>query len=127
MSKTRDAVFSQARDQAVLSTDPIFRVGAIIARKGNILARARNLGRKSHPVQAQMYPDRAHKGLHAEVAVLRGLRSYDVQGYDLFVCRILIDGSYALAKPCDKCQEYLKKFDLRKIYYTVDGGGFEEL
>lgn len=126
MSNRQTVMFSHAKDQAVLSTDPLFRVGAVVSRGKNILGRGRNLGRKSHPIHAKMHPNRSWKGLHAEIAALRGLRPYDVQGSDLYVCRILVNGSFAMAKPCEQCQAFLKDFGLRKIWYTTDEG-VEEL
>ena len=114
--------FRAALKQARGSVDPNFRVGAVLVRSKNIIALGSNGGYKTHPLQAEMYPERHWKGPHAEVMAVKHLRPYDVGGGDLFVYRILKDGKPALAKPCSKCLKFLYSKGVKRVFYTLDSG-----
>ena len=67
----------------------------------------------------QKYSDERLKGLHAEVsACLNGPNT--LKGTTLYVCRLLSNGEFALAKPCTDCQQILDSFGVSKVYYTID-------
>jgi len=59
---------------------------------------------------------------HAEVnAILNATRS--VRGCDMLVLRSTPTG-YAMSKPCEDCQRFIKQAGIRKVYYsTRDGFG----
>ena len=108
---------------AKTSTQGSFRMGAVLVRGASIIRKATNQGEKTHPLKARQHPRRAYKGLHAEVAALRGLRAYDVAGADLYVARVLADGTPGLAKPCGPCMEFLSGLNISRVFFTLDGEG----
>jgi len=116
--------FEIATEQAESSTQGNFRMGALLVRGKNIIRRATNHRVKSHPLKAMMYPTRG-SGLHAEVALLRGFRPYDVAGSDVYVVRVLADGARALAKPCDPCANYMRDLGISRVFYSVNDSEFQ--
>lgn len=61
---------------------------------------------------------------HAEARLARKL---DV-GSIVFVARVLRrDGSTAMAKPCELCEARLRRVGVVRVWYTVDGGGFNSI
>jgi deoxycytidylate deaminase len=117
-----------AHEVALSSSDESFRVGAVLVRGGNILRTGVNQGTKTHPLKARMYPQKAYKGLHAEVHLLRGLRAYDVRGACVYVARTRSNGKAGLARPCEKCRQHLRSMGISKVVYSTETGyGVEKL
>lgn len=52
---------------------------------------------------------------HAEVRVLK---KADI-GCTLYVARVLRDGTWAMAKPCNKCQTRIRNRGVKRVYYTI--------
>jgi len=52
---------------------------------------------------------------HAEA---RALRKADV-GCEMYVARVLRDGTWALAKPCRHCQRLIRSKGVKRVYYTI--------
>ena len=109
--------FNAARQQA-LKSDCSYRLGAVVMKQ-KIVGRGFNT-LKSHP----MMQDADYlKGIHAEIsACIDGPR--ELAGTHLYVCRLLRNGEFALAKPCDTCQRLLDKAGVRKVYYTISNEEF---
>lgn len=92
-------------------------------KRGLLLAVATNNYNKTHPIQAYFASKVGHTPkiyLHAEIAAL--LRCKDKQPHSIHVFRYGMDGSTALAKPCNICMEAIKAFGIKHIYYTTPGG-----
>lgn len=106
-----------AKKEALKSNDE-FRFGAVLVRGNNIISTGYNQGSKTHPIQANMYPDRINTGLHAEIHTLVGLRPYDSDNSDMFIYRIRDDGSPGSAFPCSQCLIKLKEYNIRRVFYT---------
>jgi tRNA(Arg) A34 adenosine deaminase TadA len=111
-----------AKTVAAGSTGGRFRLGAVLVRGKSVIRKATNQ-EKTHPFKIRHHPDRAYKGLHAEVAALRGLRPYDVAGADLYVFRLKADGSSGLSKPCPVCMWFLTDMKIDRVYYSLNSGG----
>ena len=106
--------------KALATTSPnLFRFGSVLVRGKNIISSSTNHDTKTHPLKAIMYPNRDYKGLHAEVALLRGYRRYDVEGSDVYILRLLRNGEVGMAKPCSKCEEYLRSMGIDRVFYTI--------
>ena len=52
---------------------------------------------------------------HAEARVLR-MADF---GATLYVVRILRNGEWAMAKPCSKCQAYIRSKGIVRVYYSI--------
>jgi cytidine deaminase len=96
-------------------------------KKGRLLASSWNNYRKSHTYMAAVseragVPLRIY--LHSEVSAL--LRCRDKQVYRLTVERYNQDGSPALARPCEACQQAIKDFGVQVVEYTTENGWVTE-
>ena len=99
-----------------------FRLGAVLARRKHIVSTGYNQMRKTHPLQDK-YHDGPHSlGLHAEVHACIGVPAADLHGAEVFVARVLRDGTLALAKPCLVCQKFLSSVGVRRVTYTTPDG-----
>jgi len=122
MSRRRSRIMDLAARAARQSSDE-FPTGAILIRGKNIVSTGWNQGSKTHPTQFKMYPNRPGTGLHAEIHTLQGLRPYDVQGADLYICRLKATGAYGLSKPCDECLAILKSYMIRRVFFSNGSNG----
>ena len=69
---------------------------------------------KTHPRAPGKY-----KQIHAEVdAILNA--EYIPEGSVMYSIRILKNGQYAMAKPCESCEKYISRFPIRRVIYTLD-------
>lgn len=97
-----------------------YRICAIASCKGKFLAWGRNSYVKTHPVQAMyarmvgMY-DRTY--LHAEIHALIRAKH---QVTDVWVARVLKDGSPGLARPCPICRAAMRSAGVERVWYTTN-------
>lgn len=54
--------------------------------------------------------------VHAEAKVLKKAGVNAI----LWIARVMADGSWGMAKPCGDCEKLIKKYKVKKIYYTID-------
>lgn len=86
------------------SQDRHYRFAALIKRNdGAIVVSHNSLTKIPEPLA------------HAEARVLR---KADI-GSTLYVARILRDNSWALAKPCSRCQALIRAKGVIRVYYTI--------
>jgi deoxycytidylate deaminase len=97
-----------------------FRLGAVLARRNRVISTGFNDMRKSHPLQ-QKYARGIDftMGLHAEVDSCLGVSRNELEGAELYVARILKDGTTALSKPCEVCYRFLVNVGIKKIHYST--------
>jgi tRNA(Arg) A34 adenosine deaminase TadA len=72
--------------------------------------------KKTHPMLVGNYD--SLWSTHAEARVLQ--RARDGPKYGLFVYREDSKGNVKLARPCKKCLGFIKKYSVKKIYYSID-------
>lgn len=95
------------------------KLGAVLEKSGRILAVASNKqgsmtnGRTTHEYSR-----------HAETSLLLNKVSRDASVYVYRAHQRT--GEPLLAKPCSRCQEWLRSAGVKKVYYTVPGG-WEEM
>jgi tRNA(Arg) A34 adenosine deaminase TadA len=97
------------------------KVGAILLKKGKIVAEATNLEKKSHPEQAR-WANKAGKPqniyLHAEIAALVKCCTADT----IVVARVDKKGNVKMARPCPICALAIKASTIETVFYTTDRG-----
>src|SRR4051812_5880582 len=102
----------------------ISRMAAVITNDGYPDWRGMNCY-KSHPMMFRFSKNHSKISLHAEISALLGVVSFYHNEYkireilsdcDIYVARVLKDGSTALAKPCETCLGALTYFNIRNIY-----------
>lgn len=107
-----------------------FKLGAVIFNNKKILTAGANTN-KTCPSQFKYNHFRhfdntdyreVNACCHAEMAALVRLRRLypriNPSSLSIFVYRENAQGEYAMAKPCRGCEQALKDFGIRKIYYT---------
>jgi deoxycytidylate deaminase len=105
------------------TTDLSHRLGAIVARKRDVISVGYNQ-RKSHPYQKAFGRNDQSIFLHAENSAL--LRAGpQARGSDLYVARVRGRGVPLLAKPCEGCLRSIIETGIRRIFYTTNYYGYE--
>jgi deoxycytidylate deaminase len=104
-----------------------FRLGAVLARRGNVISTGYNQMDKTHPLQNKFYKGDGALGLHAEVHACIGVPAADLLGAHLYVTRILANGQIAMAKPCPTCYKFLTSVGVARVTFSVSGGPPEEI
>lgn len=121
------------RNNPILRT----RVAACLVYKNEIMSFGINR-LKSHPFQAKFSKNSKSIFLHAETdAIKNALKRMTVEEISkstLYVCRIKYNSSgkrkqfiAGLAYPCDGCQKAIATFNIKKVCYTCDDGGYKYL
>lgn len=107
-----------------------FKVGACLARGKSIFSVGVNQV-KSHPMAYRRKQARVkgswRYGLHAEVHACLGLDTSQLQGASIYVVRVKKDGTLGMAKPCIRCQEFLRAVGVKRAYYSTNDGEIEVL
>lgn len=100
-----------------------FRVGAAIY-DGPRLITAKSNSYKTSPrlLRYTKYPY-----MHAEQACIFHLGLDQCQGKTIFVARVKRDNTLALAKPCPVCEEMIAMAGFKRVFYTNEFGGVEQL
>ena len=93
-----------------------YRHGSVIFKGNKILGAGYNW-----PV-APPGGEKRQFSIHSERDALKGLRSDQVRGSDIFSVRVTRGGSYALAAPCKGCQKLLKRKGIRKVHWFNEDG-----
>lgn len=99
-----------------------FRLGAVLVKKKRVVSTGYNQMKKTHPQMQKFCRQRHTLGLHAEVHCAIGVPMADLDGAELYVARVLRDGSTALARPCGVCREFLRSVGVRLVSYTTKQG-----
>lgn len=92
------------------------RLGAVIARRGQVLGVGYNQ-KKTHTRSPSPY-----KYLHAEVDATLGIPLTELRGASIYVYRETLNGDIAMAKPCSHCEAYLRNLGLHAVYHTTNYG-----
>lgn len=106
--------FRHAREEA-LKSNLRTKVGACLVA-GKSIFRGHNKD-KTHPEFAN--PEiHERKSLHAELDCFLGFDQDNIVDGEIYVYRE-VDGVPAMARPCNHCMKFLKKYGITKIYYTI--------
>ena len=115
---------------------PRARLAACIVYRNEIVSFGINQ-LKSHPFQAKFSKNKEAIYLHAETNALTKARKRltmdEFANSSLYVCRIKYSNTlrkhtvWGLSKPCDGCIRAAAAFNIKKVCYTCDDGGYEVL
>ncbi|OZB98169.1 deaminase [Paenibacillus sp. XY044] len=100
-----------------------YRLAATIIKGGRVIA----VGVNSNKAGCLIDPLYENKGVHAELDALCKLSEKQIKGSIMYVAGWSKANNMITSKPCPKCQEYMKKFDLKAVYYSMPNGEYEEL
>ncbi len=139
MSETRhDRVFNILHKVAEGIKTPAtarYRLAACLVLKNEIISIGWNQ-KKTHPLAKKFGKNPDAHDLHAEsAAIIKALSNHyhpnTIAKCKLYVLRLrcLTHRDLTLvranAKPCKGCQAMIENFDIDKVYYTTDDGGYE--
>lgn len=126
ITEIQDEIFKLAQ-----SVEPVrgARIAAAVVRRGKVISYGYN-HKKSHPFQTRFCKNRHAVFFHAEVhAIKNALKSVDVE--DLSKCELYIVRAKrnstnrkwitGMSKPCSGCQKCIDLFDLKSVYYSIEG------
>lgn len=89
--------------------DKNFFLGAVAIRNDGVMVSAYN--------GAPKFPTPQH---HCEFRICRKLD----KGAVVYLARTTADGTWALSKPCHKCEMILRKTQVHRVYYTIGPNEF---
>ena len=96
-----------------------YRVGAVIHKKGRVVAVGFNDGECTHPM-GQIGSFNTCK--HAEISALLRAKRADLSRCEITVVRLIKSGELAMAKPCRKCTLELMKKRVKRIHFSNEDG-----
>lgn len=98
---------------------------ALVVKGGAILSEGVNKKKRNRFVKIHRYPD--FSGIHSELdACMRAVaKSGDISGATVYVVRVLKDRrTTSLSKPCPACLDALRSYGIKKVVFSLNGGGF---
>lgn len=108
----KDSSFLAASARLAQTSDNRFKMACIAVRGGSVLGTDINVTKK-HPTTP---PNRF--STHAEIGAMRGCS--DPSGTTLYIARLKLDGSTAIARPCAWCIQQIQNNDVYRVVYTTD-------
>lgn len=114
-----------AKNAARLSTYPRVTMGAIIMKNSTIIGVGNNL-MKTSPKQKKYNHFRGFEPphgntIHAEVSAILNCNTSMV-GAEIFVQRIMKNGTTGISKPCIACHNAIKDAGITKVWYHDENG-----
>jgi deoxycytidylate deaminase len=125
-----DNLFRLAQDVEGVNSS---RLACCIVIKNTIVAYGFNQ-KKSHPFQAQYSKHEDAIYLHAETdaiknATRRGVTTEELAKSTLYIARAKYDERKkwvcGLSKPCSGCARAIAAFNIQRVAYTLDSGGYK--
>lgn len=95
--------------------DVTYQLCALVVSKNKVLSIGYNQP-KTHTISAETKMQQLHAEMHAIVGCPEGA----VDGAEVIVVRIKPSGKPGLAKPCEVCQKILRRFGIRRVFYTIN-------
>jgi tRNA(Arg) A34 adenosine deaminase TadA len=103
-----------------------FKLGAVIAQKRKVISMGTNR-KKTHPLQDKYaYRPHLNSWCHAEIHAISLALAGDLVGSDVYVSRVLSNGSMANSRPCPGCESALKDYGIRRMFYWQNGNYYCE-
>jgi len=97
-------------------------LAAVIVRGGKIISVGRNKS-KMHVYTTYVAHHQNVASTHAEIdAIFRARKKIDLTGADMYVARVLRNGTCAMAAPCEMCQKVIRRYGIRRVFYTKENG-----
>lgn len=108
----KDRSFLAASAKLAQTSDNRFKMACLVVRGGSVLGADINVT-KTHPTTP---PNRF--STHAEIGAIKS--TSDPSGSTLYIARLKVDGSTALARPCSWCMQKIEQNDIYRVVYTTD-------
>lgn len=112
------------------------RLSACVVYRGDIVSFGIN-EMKSHPFQAKYGKNADSVFLHAETSAIKNALKYisqdELEKSTLYICRVKYMNHtkkqliFGLSKPCPGCFRCINTFNIKQVYYSLDGHGYSVL
>lgn len=93
---------------------------ALVVSKNRVLGVGYNQP-KTHPISK----DTLMQQIHAEMSLVVRCTSNELEGADVIVARCRPSGKPGLAKPCKYCEGILRRYGVRRVFYTINSDNAE--
>ena len=107
-------IFRKCADIAKLS-NMNHKHGACIVYKGKIISMSCNY--------STSFLNNSYS-IHAEVACILNIKKLSrniLKECELYILRLSpLENTYKYSKPCEKCSQFINKYNIRKIYYSTN-------
>lgn len=100
---------------AAADHDVTHQLCALVVSKNKVLSVGYNQP-KTHTISAETKMQQ----LHAEMHAVLGCPEAAVDGAEVIVVRIKPSGKPGLARPCEVCEKILRRFGVRRVFYTTN-------
>jgi deoxycytidylate deaminase len=121
----------KAKGISELSDFKPHKIGCILVYKKQVISVGYNTN-KSHPIQKEYNSFRELRGAsvnhkaHAEMICIHRATKLDI---DLSKCTLYIfrqhkNGTWAMARPCMGCEQYIRDQKIKKVIYTTDKNSY---
>jgi deoxycytidylate deaminase len=114
MSSRHERFLRLAETHASKSRHPRWKMGAIVVSAGRVLGSGTNQPKNDPAIEGIPLTSCS---VHAEVSALRGV---DAAGATLYVARITRRGGWGLAKPCHRCEAFVRQSGVRRVVWTMN-------
>lgn len=108
----KDHSFLAAAAKLAQTSDNRFKMACIAVRGGSVLGTDINVT-KTHPTTP---PNRF--STHAEIGAMQACS--DPSGTTLYIARLKLDSSTAIARPCSWCMQQIQNNEVYRVVYTTD-------
>jgi deoxycytidylate deaminase len=127
ITEIQDEIFKLAQ-----SVEPVrgARIAAAVVRRGKVISYGYN-HKKTHPFQTQILQKSImlvffHAEVHAIKNALKSIDVEDISKCELYIVRAKRDKANrkwitGMSKPCSGCQKCIDLFDLKSVYYSIEG------
>lgn len=110
---------SLAKQASRRSDHHTHKLGCVIAKGKKVLGTGFNV-LKTHPKSPHNW-----KAVHAEFMAVMSA-GYDVDGATAYIFRQQKNGTWAAAKPCESCWQFLVDCGVKEIVYSYEGSFRQE-
>ncbi len=122
MSGNEHRFFSLARRIALKNAiNKKYHFGTVLVAGGSVITTGTNIAKSSPLIDfLSRRMNRPPQQIHAEIACLAHVSKAQLRHSVLYVARVKQhSGTYALARPCAMCMEYLRDSGLKRICYSI--------
>lgn len=125
LSRLERKIVDQARLMIPFCSAGRFRHVSFLVCRNKILSIGIN-SFKTNPLSAKFNFRQSSR--HSELHAILNYRtvSMPIRFTTLFNVRIRLDGELGIAKPCNRCSDLIRAFDIKRVIYTTDQGDFQE-
>ena len=109
-------LFIEEAEISALKSDMNFNHGAVLIYRGKIISRGYNY------YHEHKHNSNYKESVHAEVSAinnaLKKIHISELKKCELVIIRINKQGEHLNSKPCCHCQNFINKFNIKKVFYS---------